>query len=365
MIEENMLKNESGLSQYASKSIDSIRFENIKNDIRPSYFRDYDRIIYSQCYSRYIGKTQVFTFKNNDHITKRIIHVQLVSKIARTIGRALNLNEDLIEAISIGHDVGHVGEGILNEISINNLNQPFLHNVQSVRNLLYLENGGKGLNLSIQVYDGILCYNGEKILNTYTYKEKTKEEFLKEYNNCCKDSKYSKNLSPMTLEGCVVRISDVIAYLGKDIEDAIMLKILSKKDIPNHIKNMLGDNNKSIINYIIMDIIENSINKPYIKLSDDCFKIMNELLNFNYKNIYAKAYTSNEKENIKDMFNKLYKYYLDALNNKDVKNSIYKVYLIKMNKDYMTNNSNERIVIDYIAGMTDEYFINEYNSLYK
>lgn len=362
----NLLKNEENMSMYATKSSDGVRLKEFKEDIRPNYFRDIDKIIYSHCYSRYIDKTQVFSFKNNDHITKRIIHVQLVSKIARTIGRALNLNEDLIEAISLGHDVGHVpfghvGESILNEISLKYLDEPFKHNVQSVRNLMVLENNGRGINLCVQVLDGILCHNGEKLQKIYNYKHKTTEEFIKEYNKCYTKEKF--DLVPMTLEGCVVRLSDVIGYLGRDIEDAITLGIIDKEDIPINIRKKLGENNSSIISLIINDVIINSINKPYIKLSDEYYNLMNELLDFNYKNIYAKAYTNDEKNKIKEMFNDIYKSYLTDLETNNINSSICKVFLNEMNEEYKNNTSNERIVIDYISGMTDDFFVNEYNKL--
>ncbi len=362
----NLLKNEENMSMYATKSSDGVRLKEFKEDIRPNYFRDIDKIIYSHCYSRYIDKTQVFSFKNNDHITKRIIHVQLVSKIARTIGRALNLNEDLIEAISLGHDVGHVpfghvGESILNEISLKYLDEPFKHNVQSVRNLMVLENNGKGINLCVQVLDGILCHNGEKLQKIYNYKHKTTEEFIKEYNKCYTKERF--DLVPMTLEGCVVRLSDVIGYLGRDIEDAITLGIIDKEDIPINIRKKLGENNSSIISLIINDVIINSINKPYIKLSDEYYNLMNELLDFNYKNIYAKAYTNDEKNKIKEMFNDIYKSYLTDLETNNINSSICKVFLNEMNEEYKNNTSNERIVIDYISGMTDDFFVNEYNKL--
>lgn len=362
----NLLKNEENMSIYATKSSEGVRLKEFREDIRPNYFRDIDKIIYSHCYSRYIDKTQVFSFKNNDHITKRIIHVQLVSKIARTIGRALNLNEDLIEVISLGHDVGHVpfghvGESILNEISLKYLDEPFKHNVQSVRNLMVLENNGKGINLCVQVLDGILCHNGEKLQKIYNYKHKTTEEFIKEYNKCYKKEKF--DLVPMTLEGCVVRLSDVIGYLGRDIEDAITLGIIDKEDIPLNIRKKLGENNSSIISLIINDVIINSINKPYIKLSDEYYNLMNELLDFNYKNIYAKAYTNDEKNKIKEMFNDIYKSYLIDLETNNINSSICKVFLNEMNEEYKNNTSNERIVIDYISGMTDDFFVNEYNKL--
>ena len=180
---KNFLKKEENLSKYATKSSESIRLVEEESDLRPAFFRDIDRIIHSLSYTRYSDKTQVFSYKENDHISKRMVHVQLVSKIARTIGRALNLNEDLIEAIALGHDIGHTpigheGEYILDEISQRELGESFAHNIQSVRHCMYVEKSGKGLNLSIQVLDGIMCHNGEMLSNKYIPMEKTKEDFL-------------------------------------------------------------------------------------------------------------------------------------------------------------------------------------------
>ena len=192
-IKENLLKREDNLSEYATKSSSAIRLKKEIDDIRTPFFRDIDRIIHSISYTRYMDKTQVFSYLNNDHVSKRIVHVQLVSKIARTIGRFLRLNEDLIEAISLGHDIGHtpighVGESILNNISQKELNEYFMHNVQSVRTYLSLDNNGNGSNLSIQVLDGILCHNGEMVTNIYEPNfNKTKEDFLREYNACYKN----------------------------------------------------------------------------------------------------------------------------------------------------------------------------------
>ena len=189
---KNFLKKELNLSEYATKSNESIRINEEETDLRPSFFRDIDRIIHSLSYTRYSDKTQVFSYKENDHISKRMVHVQLVSKIARTIGRALNLNEDLIEAIALGHDIGHTpigheGEYILDEISQRELGESFAHNIQSVRHCMYVEKNGQGLNLSIQVLDGIMCHNGEMLSNKYIPMEKTKEEFLMEFNNSYKN----------------------------------------------------------------------------------------------------------------------------------------------------------------------------------
>lgn len=358
----NFIKKEENLSKYASKSNDSIRLnEIIDNDIRPSYFRDVDRIIHSLSYTRYIDKTQVFPFKENDHISKRMIHVQLVSKVARTIGRALNLNEDLIEAIALGHDIGHTplgheGEYILDEISTRELGERFAHNIQSVRHCMYVENNGEGLNLSIQVLDGIMCHNGEMLSNEYIPTPKTKDEFLKQYETAYKDLNSTKKCHPMTLEGCVVRISDIIGYIGRDIEDAIALGKFDRNELPKEITNVLGNNNKDIINNIVLDIIKNSLNKPYIKMSSEVYNALFNLKKFNYDNIYNKSMTKKELEYYRLGMNKIYNRYLKDIETENKNSIIYTLFLNYQNIHYLNNTSSKRKVIDFIAGMTDDLF---------
>ena len=359
-----MLRNEKTLSEYATLDKDAIRFEPIEDDIRPNYFRDTDRIIHSLSYTRYTDKTQVFTHWQNDNVSKRVIHVQLVSKIARTIGRALSLNEDLIEAIALGHDIGHVpfghpGEHILNEISQKYDGTFFAHNVESVRELMYLENNGLGTNITVQTLDGILCHNGEFIEGEYHPKKKTKEEFLNEYYACYKDENIIKRLKPMTLEGCVVRVSDMIAYLGRDIEDAIRLGVLKENSVPKEITDVLGHTNREIVNTITLNIIYNSIGKPYLKLSDEVYKAIIKLKKFNYKNIYYKANTEETLEHYKKIFNELFLYYRDNIDDKEC--SINKIFLSNMSEKYLNNTSITRKVIDYLAGMTDDFIIKEYD----
>lgn len=366
----NFLNKELYLSKYATKSTDAIRIEEETEDIRPAFFRDIDRIIHAYSYTRYLDKTQVYTRNENDHISKRITHVQLVSKIARTIGRALNLNEDLIEAIALGHDIGHtpighVGEAILNEISLRELNEYFAHNIQSVRHYLIVEKNGLGLNLTIQVLDGIMCHNGEILSNVYEPKTKTKEEFLLQYNNAYKDLITSSKNAPMTLEGCVVRISDIIGYIGRDIEDAIMLNKIKREDIPKEIIEVLGDNNKDIVNNIIIDIIKNSYDKPYIKMSNEVYKALMALKKFNYKYIYNYSLTPQQKEYYKTGMNNIYNEYLNDIKNNNKDSIIYKIFLNNQSKEYMHNTNDKRKVIDFIAGMTDDLFISEIEKLAK
>ena len=360
----NILNNEKNLSKYACRDSDAIRFKKEDFDIRPNYFHDIDRIIHSLSYTRYLDKTQVFSRSWNDHVSKRITHVQLVSKIARTIGRALALNEDLIEAIALGHDIGHtplghVGESILNEISIRELGEYFAHNIQSVRHLMIVENNGKGFNLCVQVYDGIMCHNGEMLSSKYVPIKKDKEEFLREFEESYHDLKKSNKNAPMTLEGCVVRISDIIGYIGRDIEDAIMIGKIKREDLPKDIIEVLGDTNREIVNTIILDIIENSMDKPYIKMSDRVYKALFDLKKFNYENIYKYSVTSSDLEYYKEGMNKIFDRYLKDIENKNKSSIIYHIFLDSQSEEYLNNTSDKRKVIDFIAGMTDELFYKE------
>lgn len=366
----NMRKQNENLSMYATKDWDAIRLNDEDKDIRPSFFRDIDRIIYSLSYTRYLDKTQVFSNVNNDHVSKRITHVQMVSKIARTIARALNLNEDLTEAIGLGHDLGHVpyghvGETILNRLSLEYTGRYFNHNVHSVRILTDLENNGEGDNITLQVLDGILCHNGEFVSKEYYPVKRNKEEFLQMYESCYTDSNTIKKLRPMTLEGCIVRISDVIGYIGRDIEDAIRVGIIKIEDVPSHILEVLGKTNREMINTIILDIISNSLNKPYIMLSDEIYNAIKDLKQFNYENIYYKANSKEDIQHYEEMYDIVFKKFLNDIKNKDSKSDIYQVFLGDMNDNYLINTSDEQKVIDFIAGMTDDYFNNMYNKCIK
>lgn len=366
---KNMNRHNENLSIYASKNEDAIRLLDNKEDFRTAYFRDIDRIIYSLSYTRYIDKTQVFSFENNDMISKRMTHIQLVSKIARTIGRGLALNEDLIEAASLGHDLGHVpfgheGEKILNKLSQKYNEGYFHHNVQSVRTLMNIENCGKGNNVTLQVLDAILCHNGEELQMKYEPCSKTSEKFLKEYNDCYSDKDTLKKLRSMTLEGCVVRISDVVAYIGKDIEDAIRLNKIKPIDIPTEIVQVLGTTNSEIVNTIVIDIIENSMDKNYILMSEKVYTALNALIEFNYKNIYLKANTKIQLEKIDKMFENLFNLYYNQIINNDIETDIYIMFLNDMSQEYNKNTTPARKVIDYISGMTDNFFIEQYKKYF-
>ena len=363
----NMQKHSKLLDKNACFDNEAIYFQKTNKDLRTPFFRDIDKIIYSLSYARYMNKTQVFAHRDNSHIQSRMLHVQYVSKIARTIGRALNLNEDLIEAAALGHDLGHTpfgheGEKILNEISKSLNEGAFRHNINSVRNLVFIENYGKGHNISLQVLDAIMCHNGELVANEYYPKQKTSEEFWEEYYSAYNSDDVAKYLRAMTLEGCVVRISDIIAYLGRDIEDASRKGLLTFEDIPDSISKVLGTTNSEIVNTIVCDIIQNSLNKPCIAMSYDVFKAIKELKRFNNENIYQKSLTKAEKDKLKKMFLALTNKYLEDLENHNQDSSIYNSFLNKMDKKYLKN-TNARIVIDYISGMTDDFFLQQYTNL--
>ena len=367
-VNQNMKKHNLCLSKYACFDDDAKRMFPIDEDFRTPFFRDIDKIIYSLSYIRYIDKTQVFSDSDNDMISKRMTHVQMVSKIARTIGRALNLNEDLIEAASLGHDLGHVpfghvGESILNKISLRYGEGYFNHNVQSVRTLMNIENGGKGNNITIQVLDAIFCHNGEMLEGSYKPVSKSLDEFLQEYEKSYGDKDILKNVRPMTLEGCVVRISDIIAYIGKDIDDAVRLGKIKKEDIPKDISSVFGTSNSSIVDIIVKDIINNSIEKDCIKISDNIYKALNELISFNYENIYLKANTKEQLDHYEKMFNELFDLYYEHVENEKFSEDIFTLFLNEMSDNYKECSS-ARKVIDYIAGMTDAFFISQYNKYF-
>ncbi len=335
-------------------------------DTRSSFTRDTDRIIHSPAYARYIDKTQVFYLFQNDNITHRVLHVQLVSKIARQIGRALKLNEDLIEAIALGHDLGHVpyghdGERYLNALCEEQKIGCFVHNAQSVRTLMELENNGRGLNLTIQVLDGILSHNGEILEDIYLPDPgKDAGRLMEEYRRCFTDKGSSRNIRPMTLEGCVVRISDIIAYIGRDIEDAITLGMMHREELPGEIAALLGNRNDRIVRTLSDDLVEQSYGKKGLSFSPAVFRALQDLLAFNYKRIYHNQDKKSEDSKIEKMFRYLYQAYLKELVTRDEESYIYRWASQKMRKEYMDNTAPERIAADYIANMTDRYFNEEF-----
>ena len=357
---------EARLSPYACLSSHALRFrteETIDNGHRQNFSLDTDRILHSLAYSRYIDKTQVFYLIKNDHITHRVLHVQLVSKISRTIGRLLRLNEDLIEAIALGHDIGHAPFGHDGETELSKLSKryglgSFLHNLQSVRFLEKIERKGKGWNLSLQALDGMLCHNGE-IHNQAL--EPFKDKIFKSFHEEIREREYdpSFDVFPMTLEGCVVRMADTISYVGRDIEDAIRLRLIKREDIPGDCRQVLGDTNGTIVYTLVEDLVVNSLDKPYICFSKEVSEALKKLKEFNYKSIYKNDLIWKQTPKIKLMFRLLFEKYYDDLEKNVEGSAIHKEFLRGMSSEYRETTPSAGIVRDFIAGMTDDFFLGQ------
>ena len=341
--------------------------------IRPAFVRDIEKIINSLYYNRYADKTQVFSFYKNDDISRRAIHVQIVSRIARDIGRILNLNLDLIEAIALGHDIGHTpfghaGERILGKIYFDRTGRYFNHNVHSVRVLDKILK----LNISLQTLDGILCHNGELELDEYKPSVLSNfNDFDKKVNTCYTDKNAVKKLIPSTLEGCVVRICDIIAYIGKDRQDAIKTKIIKNENIFND--GVIGRFNAVMINNLIVNIIENSYGKDYLKLDKEHFDALKECKKANNEIIYQNKEQNEKYEKIiSPMFERIYDRLMSDLKSCKKNSVIYKHHIDYINENtkyrvqgnYLNENSYDDIVTDFIASMTDDYIIDLYRYLF-
>ena len=368
------------LNPYATRDEDIIRRDpahDIANLHRPAFVRDIEKIMNVPYYNRYSDKTQVFSLVRNDDISRRALHVQFVSRIARNIGRLLNLNMDLIEAIALGHDIGHTpfghaGEHALSDIYYAHTGRYFNHNVHSVRVLDDI----CCQNLSLQTLDGIICHNGEKELKEYRPRSDGRDfsyfDLMKE--GCYKDKQEVKRLIPCTLEGCVVRVSDIIAYIGKDRQDAEKLGIFDDVQAPVYTQEKIGTTNAEIINNIIVNIVENSYGKPYLKMDEEYFKEFTTAKTENQKHIYDNEKTEAAfKSDIEPMFRELYEELLSQAKSMDPDSVLVRhhvdyieritKYVHVEHKDYRETAPDD-MVTDYIASMTDDYFIDLYAFLF-
>ncbi|MDF1591357.1 MAG: HD domain-containing protein [Desulfobacterales bacterium] len=352
------------LSPHAAYSSQAVRRrpeDQLERGYRQAFSVDADRILHSLAYTRYIDKTQVFYLIQNDHITHRVLHVQLVSKIARTIGRFLGLNEDLIEAIALAHDIGHTpfghdGERILAELCHGHGIGNFHHNLQSVQFLDKVERKGRGWNLCLQTLDGILCHDGEihdQKLEPVKYKT---FELLEKEIIYKKDNPGTK-LIPMTLEGCVVRMADTISYIGRDLEDAIRLGMIQRSDIPRECVQRLGNTNGTIVYNLVTDVITNSFEKNHTAFSGEVSTALQALKAFNLEHIYLNPKIKNHLEIIRRLFEMLFDRYLNDLKNRNLSSVIFTQFLEDISDTYLTNHTHAEIVRDFMAGMTDHYFL--------
>lgn len=338
---------------------------------RPAFVRDCEKIMHLPLYNRYADKTQVFSLYKNDDISRRSSHVQLVSRIARNIGNMLGLNIDLIEAISLGHDIGHTpfghaGERRLDQLYFAHTGRHFNHNVHSVRVL----DGIFPLNLSLQTLDGILCHNGEMELEKYMPRPYADFSiFDQKVEDCYIDKAANNRLVPATLEACVMRVSDIIAYLGKDRQDAEKLGLFDSK--PKYAQSKIGNLNAEIINNMIVNIVENSYGKDYLKMDEEFFQAFSIGKKENYEMIYGNTKVGKVYEEIDCMMEELYERLLTDAISHNQDSVLYKHHIQYVNDitkhysgvDYEGNEPND-IVVDYIASMTDDYFVDLYKHLF-
>jgi dGTPase len=362
-LDEEEINRISPLATPSSHAVRRREETEIARGHRQEFSVDTDRILHSLAYSRYIDKTQVFYLLKNDHITHRVLHVQLVSKIARTVGRLLKLNEDLIEAIALGHDIGHTpfghdGEQILSTLCDAWGIGKFLHNIQSVRFLQDIERKGRGWNLTLQVLDGILTHDGE--LHSQALKPHREKDFKAlDMEISLKAGNPSVDLRPMTLEGCVVRMADTISYVGRDIEDAIRLGLIKREEIPSDCKEVLGETNGTIVYTLVEDLIINSLDKAYVCFSARVGDALKEVKEFNELRIYKNIKVKEQNHKIRLMFELLFEKYIKDLETGNEDSDIYSGYLDGMSSEYRDQTPAAGIVRDFVAGMTDEYFLSQ------
>lgn len=313
------------LSPFATLSIDSKgrEKEEPQCDIRPVFQRDRDRILHCKSFRRLKHKTQVFLTPKGDHYRTRLTHTLEVSQNARTIAKALRLNEDLVEAIALGHDLGHTpfghaGERILNELC----EEGYHHNEQSVRIVEKLEKDGAGLNLTWEVRDGIL--------------------------------NHQTSCMPHTLEGKIVRLSDKIAYIHHDIDDAVRAKVMTEEDVPIEIRKTLGNTTKARLNTLIHNIITNSMGKNDIIMSTEVAEAMQELRKFMFQKVYQNPLAKGEEEKAEGLLSALYQHYMENI----------EMLPLQYQNMYADGEKKERVVCDYISGMTDQYAIAKYREFF-
>ena len=308
---------------FADQSKGRPRYEEPREgDVRTCYQRDTDRIVHSKSFRRLMHKTQVFLQPEGDHYRTRMTHTLEVSRIARTITQALGLNEDLSEAIAMGHDLGHTPFGHAGEDALSKcLGKPFRHNEQSLRVVDFLERDGRGLNLTHEVRNGILCHTGDPW--------------------------------PNTLEGMIVRRSDQIAYVNHDVDDAIRAGILTNDDIPDSITDVLGHDHSTRINTLVCDAINTSREAGTVMLSPRVDTALRDLRAFMFENVYRNPVAKGEESKAKVMLQKLFEYYI--------------THPEALPEDFhpqMSFEGLERTVCDYIAGMTDNYAVDKYTEIF-
>lgn len=365
------------VSPYACKNSAVIRRLDRPGDVpkiyRQPFSKDADKILNSAFYNRYADKTQVFSFFRNDDLSRRALHVQLVSRIARNIGSVLGLNLDLIEAIAIGHDMGHTpfghaGEHALHELYHARTGRCFRHNLHSVRVLDTII----PYNISLQTLDGIVCHNGELPMAEYSPEpladfaafDRRMQDSIHDANGACK-------LIPSTLEGCLVRICDMIAYLGKDRQDAVRAHLTaSESDFP---ESAIGRTNAEIINNLEVNLIQHSYGKPFLMLDAAHFQAMKQLKDENYMRIYRLEFVQKQvRESVIPMMEELYKHIYQDARTHNRNSCLYRHHIAAVKEKQIwypaavpyEESDPDDLTMDFIAAMTDDYFVDYYAELF-
>lgn len=363
MLSEHATRDEEGLREFPR------RFESEDAYLaRPCFVVDVEKIVHNPFYSRCADKTQVFSLVRNDDITRRSFHLQVVSRVGRTIGAALGLNLDLIEAIAVGHDLGHTpfghqGEHYLSDLYYESTRRYFNHNVHSVRLLKTIAR----TNLCLQTYSGILAHCGEKTF--LEYRPEPLEDFKALdalIESCYVDQSNIRDLRPSTLEGCVVRISDIIAYLGKDRQDAARVKLLGVEDYDE--SPLIGKLNYEIIQNVTRNIIKNSLGHDYLAMDEEVFDAVDAIRKENGRRIYMSDEVSKRIAIVQPMMEHLYASFVDDLRAGREESPIFRHYLeqpqMRYPYEFELEHRPEDIVVDYIASMTDDYFIDLYRYMF-
>lgn len=333
--------------------------------LRPAFVRDAEKIVHTPAYNRMAGKTQVFSFRANDDLCRRGLHVQLVARIARDIGRALGLNLDLVEAIALGHDIGHTpfghaGERFLNSVYHERTGRWFFHNVQSVRVLDVLY----GRNITLQTLDGIICHNGE--FEQQRFETSGLSDFAtfdRVVEGCWQNGNDAiAHLRPMTLEGCVVRVSDIIAYVGKDRQDAIRVGLCDESTFDD---GLGGAYNSWALSAFSTDVISHSLGKDHLEMSEEGFAEMARAKRENYEKIYGASEVNGEfSHDVAELFELLYAEMLEALGRGDESSAIFRHHIDPLQRHlahygcrYEWEADLDQCVCDFISAMSDDYFM--------
>ena len=357
------------LSPHACRDASAIRRDPCERDrdsaLRPAFVRDAEKVVHLPAYNRLAGKTQVFSFRANDDLARRGLHVQLVARVARDIGRALGLNLDLIEAIALGHDLGHTpfghaGERFLSDVYHERTGRWFFHNVQSVRVMDELA----GRNVSLQTLDGALCHNGEFELQRFETSGLAEFDTFERVVESCweRGAEAISHLRPMTLEGCVVRVSDIIAYVGKDRQDAIRAGICDEGSFDD---GLGGAYNAWALSAFVADVVESSVGRDHVAMSEEAFAEMRRAKRENYEKIYGAGEVNGDfSRDVAELFGELYAHELDALAAGDESSAIFAHHVLPTQRRlafygraYDWEDDPDRTVVDFISSMTDDYFV--------